>query len=63
MLKFTASVREWMSQDEKNIIAIHCKGGKGRTTRVVVCVCYKSRYSYHAFFDVSMALSHSMRWV
>ncbi|NXU60730.1 TPTE2 phosphatase, partial [Horornis vulcanius] len=30
MLKFTASVREWMSQDEKNIIAIHCKGGKGR---------------------------------
>ncbi|NWR31174.1 TPTE2 phosphatase, partial [Tachuris rubrigastra] len=30
MLKFTGSVREWMSQDEKNIIAIHCKGGKGR---------------------------------
>uniref|UniRef100_A0A8B9S6B3 Phosphatidylinositol-3,4,5-trisphosphate 3-phosphatase n=1 Tax=Apteryx owenii TaxID=8824 RepID=A0A8B9S6B3_APTOW len=31
MLKFTASVREWINQDEKNIIAIHCKGGKGRT--------------------------------
>ncbi|NWY01846.1 TPTE2 phosphatase, partial [Nothoprocta ornata] len=30
MLKFTASVREWMSHDEKNIVAIHCKGGKGR---------------------------------
>ncbi|NXE46812.1 TPTE2 phosphatase, partial [Casuarius casuarius] len=30
MLKFTASVREWINQDEKNIIAIHCKGGKGR---------------------------------
>lgn len=29
MLKFTASVREWMSVDPKNIIAIHCKGGKG----------------------------------
>lgn len=34
MLKFTASVREWMSQDEKNIVAIHCKGGKGRTSHV-----------------------------
>lgn len=29
MLKYTASVREWMSADSKNIIAIHCKGGKG----------------------------------
>ncbi|XP_005037985.1 PREDICTED: phosphatidylinositol 3,4,5-trisphosphate 3-phosphatase TPTE2 [Ficedula albicollis] len=35
MLKFTASVREWMSQDEKNIVAIHCKGGKGRTGTMV----------------------------
>ncbi|KAM9021908.1 phosphatidylinositol 3,4,5-trisphosphate 3-phosphatase TPTE2-like isoform 3-T3 [Ara ararauna] len=35
MLKFTASVREWMSQDENNIIAIHCKGGKGRTGTMV----------------------------
>ena len=29
MLKYTANVREWMSADPKNIIAIHCKGGKG----------------------------------
>lgn len=29
MLKYTANVREWMSEDPKNIIAIHCKGGKG----------------------------------
>ncbi|XP_006025847.1 phosphatidylinositol 3,4,5-trisphosphate 3-phosphatase TPTE2 isoform X1 [Alligator sinensis] len=35
MLKFTASVREWMKQDEENIIAIHCKGGKGRTGTMV----------------------------
>ncbi|XP_030056286.1 phosphatidylinositol 3,4,5-trisphosphate 3-phosphatase TPTE2 [Microcaecilia unicolor] len=38
MLKFTASVREWMAKDEKNIIAIHCKGGKGRTG-TMVCTC------------------------
>ena len=29
MLKYTANVREWMAADDKNIIAIHCKGGKG----------------------------------
>ncbi|XP_062981923.1 phosphatidylinositol 3,4,5-trisphosphate 3-phosphatase TPTE2-like [Elgaria multicarinata webbii] len=37
MLKFTASVREWMKQDDNNVIAIHCKGGKGRTG-MMVCV-------------------------
>ncbi|XP_060089256.1 phosphatidylinositol 3,4,5-trisphosphate 3-phosphatase TPTE2-like [Heteronotia binoei] len=35
MLKFTTSVREWMNQDLKNVIAIHCKGGKGRTGTMV----------------------------
>ncbi|XP_075887741.1 putative tyrosine-protein phosphatase TPTE isoform X2 [Nelusetta ayraudi] len=35
MLSYTANVREWMSADPKNIIAIHCKGGKGRTGTMV----------------------------
>ncbi|XP_069495518.1 phosphatidylinositol 3,4,5-trisphosphate 3-phosphatase TPTE2-like isoform X2 [Ambystoma mexicanum] len=35
MLKFTASVRDWMAEDPQNIIAIHCKGGKGRTGTMV----------------------------
>ncbi|XP_059502920.1 putative tyrosine-protein phosphatase TPTE isoform X4 [Stegostoma tigrinum] len=35
MLKFTANVRDWMAADEKNVIAIHCKGGKGRTGTMV----------------------------
>ncbi|XP_008425410.1 putative tyrosine-protein phosphatase TPTE isoform X2 [Poecilia reticulata] len=37
MLKYTESVRNWMSADPKNIIAIHCKGGKGRTG-TMVCI-------------------------
>ncbi|KAI4877746.1 hypothetical protein NFI96_016173, partial [Prochilodus magdalenae] len=35
MLRYTASVREWMAADPGNIIAIHCKGGKGRTGTMV----------------------------
>ncbi|KAI1893628.1 hypothetical protein AGOR_G00125670 [Albula goreensis] len=35
MLKYTANVREWMLADPENIIAIHCKGGKGRTGTMV----------------------------
>ncbi|XP_078513377.1 phosphatidylinositol 3,4,5-trisphosphate 3-phosphatase TPTE2-like isoform X1 [Lissotriton helveticus] len=35
MLKFTASVRDWMAEDPQNVIAIHCKGGKGRTGTMV----------------------------
>ncbi|XP_072515029.1 putative tyrosine-protein phosphatase TPTE isoform X2 [Salminus brasiliensis] len=35
MLTYTASVREWMAADSSNIIAIHCKGGKGRTGTMV----------------------------
>lgn len=37
MLKFSSSVRDWMNQDEKNVIAVHCKGGKGRTG-TMICV-------------------------
>ncbi|XP_030648456.1 putative tyrosine-protein phosphatase TPTE [Chanos chanos] len=35
MLRYTANVREWMSADSRNVIAIHCKGGKGRTGTMV----------------------------
>ena len=35
MLDFTANAREWMSADKQNVIAIHCKGGKGRTGTMI----------------------------
>ncbi|XP_026566159.1 phosphatidylinositol 3,4,5-trisphosphate 3-phosphatase TPTE2-like [Pseudonaja textilis] len=36
-LTFTANVRKWMEQDSRNVIAIHCKGGKGRTG-TMICI-------------------------
>ena len=35
MLSFATSVRTWMSADPSNVIAIHCKGGKGRTGTMI----------------------------
>uniref|UniRef100_A0A8D2BKJ3 Phosphatidylinositol-3,4,5-trisphosphate 3-phosphatase n=1 Tax=Sus scrofa TaxID=9823 RepID=A0A8D2BKJ3_PIG len=35
MLAFSKNVQEWMAQDEENVIAVHCKGGKGRTGTMI----------------------------
>ncbi|XP_027629897.1 phosphatidylinositol 3,4,5-trisphosphate 3-phosphatase TPTE2 [Tupaia chinensis] len=35
MLSFSKEVDEWMARDNENIVAIHCKGGKGRTGTMV----------------------------
>ncbi|KAK4016065.1 phosphatidylinositol 3,4,5-trisphosphate 3-phosphatase TPTE2 [Daphnia magna] len=37
MIEFTKSVRNWLESDPNNVIAVHCKGGKGRTG-MMVCV-------------------------
>ncbi|XP_068720125.1 phosphatidylinositol 3,4,5-trisphosphate 3-phosphatase TPTE2-like [Montipora capricornis] len=35
LLYFTHNVREWLDRDPKNVVAVHCKGGKGRTGTAV----------------------------
>ncbi|XP_023363840.1 phosphatidylinositol 3,4,5-trisphosphate 3-phosphatase TPTE2-like [Otolemur garnettii] len=42
MLVFSKEVDEWMTQDEENVIVVHCKGGKGRTG-TMVCVSLIAR--------------------
>ena len=37
MISYAENVREWMSAHPDNIIAVHCKGGKGRTG-TMICV-------------------------
>ncbi|CAG5129477.1 unnamed protein product, partial [Candidula unifasciata] len=37
MIDFVANAREWMAADMENVIAIHCKGGKGRTG-TMICI-------------------------
>lgn len=37
MLKYVQSVRDFMNEDPANVIAVHCKGGKGRTG-TMICV-------------------------
>jgi len=45
LLQYCYSVDEWMKKDEKNIIAIHCKGGKGRTgTCVAAWMIYSGQF-------------------
>lgn len=44
MFRFTKSVKEWLSQDPKNVIAVHCKGGKGRTGMMISVWLIESGY-------------------
>ncbi|XP_037078025.1 phosphatidylinositol 3,4,5-trisphosphate 3-phosphatase TPTE2-like isoform X2 [Pollicipes pollicipes] len=37
MLDFTSSVISWLNADAEHVVAVHCKGGKGRTG-TMICV-------------------------
>ena len=44
MLAFTQSVRSWLHADASNVIAVHCKGGKGRTGTMICCWLLESGF-------------------
>ena len=37
IVEYCKNVREWLDADPENVIAVHCKGGKGRTG-TMICV-------------------------
>ncbi len=36
------SVTEWFEEDKENVIAVHCKGGKGRTGTMISVALLKT---------------------
>lgn len=42
LVDFCEDVHEWMERDSRNVIAVHCKGGKGRTGMMVAAWLVRS---------------------
>lgn len=39
ILEFCDDVHKFLMEDSKNVVAIHCKAGKGRTGKLFSCCC------------------------
>ena len=58
MVRFCESVHAFLSEDDDNIVAVHCKGGKGRTGTLIctwLVECGK-------FEEAQVRLMHVIRW-
>jgi len=42
MIRMADSVTEWFEENEANVIAVHCKGGKGRTGTMISVALLKT---------------------
>jgi protein-tyrosine phosphatase len=42
MIRMADLVTAWFEENEKNVIAVHCKGGKGRTGTMISVALLKS---------------------
>jgi protein-tyrosine phosphatase len=42
MIRMADSVTEWFKKDKNNVIAVHCKGGKGRTGTMISVALLKT---------------------
>lgn len=48
--RFCEEVDAWMKRDERNIVAVHCKAGKGRTGIMICCYLLYAR-EFHSAKD------------
>lgn len=42
LFQIVNSIHTWLKAEEKNVVVVHCKGGKGRTGTVISCYMFYS---------------------
>lgn len=61
LLLFVADARAWLLEDEQNIVAVHCKAGKGRTGVMIAALLMAMRHPGCANAHDAIALFRARR--